>query len=55
MKYPRTFHLPDFPGATADDRLQPVARSAFPWRCLKWVRAQHVRTRADWRHATTSR
>ncbi|GAA0801974.1 RNA ligase family protein [Spirilliplanes yamanashiensis] len=28
----------------------PIARSAFPWRCLKWVRAQHVRTRADWRH-----
>ena len=22
MKYPRTFHLPDSPGATADDRIQ---------------------------------
>ncbi len=27
-----------------------IPRSAFGHRCLKWVRAQHVRTRADWRH-----
>jgi hypothetical protein len=27
-----------------------IPRAEFPRRCLKWVRAAHVRTRAGWRH-----